>query len=229
MSDVTTRERLLDEAEELFARFGYEAVSVRSIAAAAEANVAAVNYHFGGKENLYLEVLRRRLEPKRRRLLAAMEEIESVPAGRPRLEMLVRSFVQAHLEDALTGPGGAMGMRLISRELAEPRQGALVLLTDLIGPVRRRYLDLLSEELPELDADALQMLGGSIVGQTIFFAMYWHNLRPGDEVGALPSERSRTDFPRLAETLEEYIPMVIDHIVRITIGGLRSLREGGRS
>lgn len=51
-----TRERLLNEAERLFAGKGYDAVSLREITTAAGTHLAAVNYHFGSKENLYLEV-----------------------------------------------------------------------------------------------------------------------------------------------------------------------------
>ena len=52
-----TKERILDTAEVLFAQKGYQAVGVREITSAAKCNLAAVNYHFGNKENLYLEVL----------------------------------------------------------------------------------------------------------------------------------------------------------------------------
>ena len=55
-----TKERILNEAEALFAEKGYHAVSVREISAAAECNLAAMNYHFGHKQNLYLEVFRTR-------------------------------------------------------------------------------------------------------------------------------------------------------------------------
>ena len=54
------KERLLDEAEALFARKGFHAVSIREITSAAGCNLVAVNYHFGTKENLYLEVFRSR-------------------------------------------------------------------------------------------------------------------------------------------------------------------------
>jgi len=47
-----THERILDAAQKLFAEKGLDATSVRDITTAAECNVAAVNYHFGGKENL---------------------------------------------------------------------------------------------------------------------------------------------------------------------------------
>lgn len=48
---------LIHAAGELFARYGLEGASVRAIAEKAGSNVAAVNYHFGSKENLYKETL----------------------------------------------------------------------------------------------------------------------------------------------------------------------------
>ncbi|MCF1504647.1 CerR family C-terminal domain-containing protein [Afifella sp. H1R] len=52
----TTRERILDAALELFGERGLHAASVRDVAKLAKANVAAISYHFGGKEELYLAV-----------------------------------------------------------------------------------------------------------------------------------------------------------------------------
>ena len=51
-----TRQRLIAAATEVFGRLGFEAASTRAIADAAGANLAAIPYHFGGKEGLYLAV-----------------------------------------------------------------------------------------------------------------------------------------------------------------------------
>src|SRR5438552_4171288 len=55
---LEVRKRLLVAAEELFAERGLVSVSVRDLAERAKANIAAVNYYFGSKENLYLETMR---------------------------------------------------------------------------------------------------------------------------------------------------------------------------
>ena len=55
--DRETRERLLDAATRLFAERGFAKVTVRDICLKARANVAAVNYHFGGKAGLYDQVV----------------------------------------------------------------------------------------------------------------------------------------------------------------------------
>ena len=70
-----TRDRILDAAQKLFSEKGLDATSVRDITAEAGCNVAAVNYHFGGKENLYLEAFRAMLGPLRDQRMAMMGEL----------------------------------------------------------------------------------------------------------------------------------------------------------
>src|SRR3954452_20697161 len=71
--EEATRDRLLDAAERLFAEHGYQATTMRGLTAEAEANIAAVNYHFGCKQSLLEAVVHRALAPvvdERRRRLA---------------------------------------------------------------------------------------------------------------------------------------------------------------
>lgn len=68
----SSRDRLLDAAEELFAEIGYAGISTREIAARAKVNLGSIPYYFGTKENLLKEVLLRRVRPinaERERLL----------------------------------------------------------------------------------------------------------------------------------------------------------------
>ncbi len=61
---LATRERILDEAERLFARGGVQGVTTRQITEAAEQrNASAVTYHFGSRQGLLLEILARRGAP----------------------------------------------------------------------------------------------------------------------------------------------------------------------
>ena len=63
---AATRQALLDTAERLFAEHGYGATSLRRITAAADANLAAVHYHFGSKQDLFVALFRRRVQPVNR-------------------------------------------------------------------------------------------------------------------------------------------------------------------
>ncbi|MFW6334288.1 MAG: TetR/AcrR family transcriptional regulator, partial [Desulfosalsimonas sp.] len=79
MSDhaENTRQRVLDHAEKLFAEKGFTGVSIREITAMADCNLAAVNYHFGGKKKLYLAVFRERWAKRGGRIrLAFMRALE---------------------------------------------------------------------------------------------------------------------------------------------------------
>jgi len=55
---ISTRDLLIETAGELFAEHGFAGTSIKMIAEKSNQNIAAVNYHFGGKQNLFLETLR---------------------------------------------------------------------------------------------------------------------------------------------------------------------------
>ena len=99
-AELLTKERILDTAEVLFAQKGYRAVSVREITSAARCNLAAVNYHFGKKENLYLEVFRSRWVPRATRI---RESFRKALAGQdsPSPPKVVRALAQAFVEGPL--------------------------------------------------------------------------------------------------------------------------------
>ncbi len=55
------RTQILYEAEQLFAKFGYELTSTRQIAARSGLNISLINYYFGSKMGLYEEIFKSRL------------------------------------------------------------------------------------------------------------------------------------------------------------------------
>jgi AcrR family transcriptional regulator len=114
-----TKTRILDAAEQLFADHGYAATTVREVSSQAEVNLAAINYHFGGKEALFVAVVERRLEPlnseRLRRLAAAV-----APRPRPTVESLVEGFFGPTYELALEGRQGRSWVKLVSRYRIEP-------------------------------------------------------------------------------------------------------------
>ena len=61
-TQFSTKDRILSAAEELFAQHGFSGTSLRQVTGRADVNIAAVNYHFGSKENLVNEVFRRRMD-----------------------------------------------------------------------------------------------------------------------------------------------------------------------
>ena len=91
-----TRERILKTAERLFAERGFNGVSVRELAAAANVNIASIGYHFRNKEGLLAQVYRRHCEPmieERLRGLAAATRL----AGTARVAAIIEAFVRPAL------------------------------------------------------------------------------------------------------------------------------------
>jgi AcrR family transcriptional regulator len=150
-----TYERLLNAAERLFAERGYEGTSMRALADAAEANVAAVNYHFRSKEGLLQAVVARAMSPvnaERSRRLDSLYASHS----RPPIEELVRAFVEPGL-DLLDhhGDRGPAVARFIGRVLFDPSPRIRQLFADQVNPVEGRFLDALRLALPDRDADTI--------------------------------------------------------------------------
>src|SRR5579875_3911838 len=110
-AEVGARDRLLKAAERLFAERGFDGVSVREIATAAEVNSASVAYYFRSKEGLLSEVYRRHCEPmneERFRLLATACERQSPPA----LAEVIEAFIRPALKVTADEKGDAAFTRL---------------------------------------------------------------------------------------------------------------------
>jgi len=128
------QDRLIEAAEELFCRRGFNETSVRDIAAIADGNVASVNYYFGGKDNLYLEVWRRRLAFMRDIRLASIEKVMSA-SDRPQLEGLLRSYAISFIKPLIDGSPHCRFINLLAREIIEPHLPKDMYLRELVSPV----------------------------------------------------------------------------------------------
>ncbi len=110
MAAETTRDRLLDVAEERFARSGIEAVTTREIVEAAEQrNTSAVSYHFGSRDGLLAAILARRGAPIDVERAVLRERLDPVtPRG------LIRCLVVPYAA-ALTDAGGRSYLRIVAQ------------------------------------------------------------------------------------------------------------------
>ena len=158
MSQPDTKERILDVAEELFARQGFHATSLRAITGAAEVNLAAVNYHFGSKEALLDAVFERRLTPLNRERLTRLEAVRAaaVAAGRPpRTEEVMRAMVEPTLRLYQSGPGAGSFILLVGRALSGSDDLVRQTFLQHMGTLFRLLLELLVLALPQLPKDLL--------------------------------------------------------------------------
>jgi AcrR family transcriptional regulator len=195
-----TRTRLLEAAGEVFAERGFQAATVREICSRAGANLAAVNYYFGDKQRLYLEVV-----GYAHRGLSAQPAVH-FPPGTPAAEKL-RQFIEESLVGLeLDEQCPEWGRRLMMREMAEPSEACVAVVDAFVRPKAEALQRILAELLPPETSEAERhMIAFSIVGQCLFHRLH----RP---VAALlvGEEMSRSlDMARVA-----------DHITRFTLAAL---------
>ena len=204
-----TREQLLAAGADLFAEKGYSDALVAEICDRAGANVAAVNYHFGGKEALYVEMWRR-----------LMAEAESLypPEGGVAPEAPLEERLHAHIFAMLQRmtDSGRLGNlhRLLEHERANP--------TGLIDDVIRRHREPGIQVLHGLVREGL----GTATSDEVF---QFTALSIINQCRGLIGCRPRAAHPLIKKPMSRAaIERLADHITRFSLGGMESIRQTDR-
>ncbi len=151
----STRERILDAAEELFAHKGYEGVSVRQIMSKADADVSLAYYHFKSKRDLFDEIMLRRVEILNDIRLKALEAVEKRhPDDAPSVEEIIDAFTHPLLDLlAREHEEWKYYFQLIAQINNSADYGG-ELMTRYFDPLVRRFIEALRKALPgSSDAD----------------------------------------------------------------------------
>ncbi len=160
---VSTRDRILDTAERLFAEQGFHVATLRQITQEAAVNLAAVNYHFGSKQALMRAIFKRRLDALN---TARMERLDAaLRIDPPELEDVLDAFVQPAL--AFTRGGDAEGqrfMQLLLRAFADRDTDLHQAMRLEYAHVMRRFADAIGHALPDADPERLRQQLDFIVG-----------------------------------------------------------------
>lgn len=207
--DKSVKQRILDAAGDVFGRKGYKAATIREICRAAGVNVAAINYYFGGKEELYRTVVMD--------LLARTFDRYPVDAGvddRSAPQDRLRAFVHGVLQRLLS-PDGLSGYpgkgQLVVRELADPSPLMDNLVTEFIRPTAAVLgaivATLLGPQVSDLEILRCQL---SVIGQCFHYAM------------ARPIVIRLADMDFADKTL---IDELTDHITEFSLAGIASVRN----
>src|ERR1700732_4760801 len=120
---LRTRARLMDAALDLLSERGEEGVTLRELTDAADANVAAVSYHFGSLGSLCDAAIEHALE----RYLDAQEETVSALDRDSTLEALAAAFARPLIASLAAGGSDLAVMRIVARAGIDPpaRSGRL--------------------------------------------------------------------------------------------------------
>lgn len=99
MTNVDTRERLLDAAEKVFARAGFDAATVKDIADEADLNISLISYHFHGKEGLYMACMERFGAEGMQLIQKILSPADSIADLRAKLRLCMDQVVDCHVDD----------------------------------------------------------------------------------------------------------------------------------
>ena len=196
----TTRDRILEAGGEQFAERGFRGATVRTICERAGVNISAIKYHFGGKEELYSEVLRfwhdyaiRKYPP----LFGVGEDAAS--------EEKLRAFVRSLLFRLLDKGKPAWFGKLMAREMAEPTRAFDRMVQEVMRPLNKLLGSIVQEIVGDSvsERDILRCCT-SIIGQCV----YYYN------------SRYMTQLYRQDVSSPEEIEKIANHIMYFSLKGL---------
>lgn len=203
-----TRDQVLDAACKVFAAKGFRDARVAEICKQAGANVAAVNYYFGDKENLYVEAWREAFQ----RSVKAHPPDGGVDAQAPpaqRLRGRIRSLIRRVLDP------GSDEFEIVRKELANPTGLLDEVLRECIGPMRQGMADVVRELLgpgvPELQV----ILCTRSIGSQCMHLLTHHRRSTKGRGGARGAAMAALDVD--AEALA-------DHVTRFSLAGIVEVR-----
>ncbi|HYA11713.1 MAG TPA: TetR family transcriptional regulator [Thermodesulfovibrionales bacterium] len=209
LGHLDTKQQILNAAESLFAREGYQATSMRAITESARVNLAAVNYHFGSKEALFEAIFERRLRPLNEVRQKRLKEIRD-EARRQGLKPGAREILRAFIEPALRFKESSKGevdfTILIGRSFIDPDDTAQKIFFRLMKPVSRVMLEMLSEALPELPREAIFWRYQFVIGALARTMRIYKNPK----------------FESLKVNPETDVDLLIDSLISFAVAGMET-------
>jgi AcrR family transcriptional regulator len=197
-----TKQLLLEVAGRVFAERGFVRATSKEICELAQANIAAVNYHFGGKDGLYAAVL----EEAHARLVSidiVAEITQSKASGADKLRLLLTRIVgEVSRRDV-----GAWELRVLSRELMAPTPLMDGMMRNQVAPKAKMVTGMIGEILGVPPTHpAVSRSTVSIVGPCMFLLI------------ASPDWQKKI-FPTLLLDTEQ----LVDHMVTFAVAGLKAI------
>ncbi len=202
----TTKERLITAACEVFAEKGFRDATIAEICERAEANIAAVNYHFGDKEKLYDAVWHHAFD-----LASTAHPIDGSLPENPVLEDYIYSYAYAILHRIFSETETGLFAKLLHHEMSNPTlaldhiaEEALVPQTRFLGKVVHMALE---QHIPE---EQIRLCMHSIIGQCAFFNF---------------SRPLRKHVLGKTTMTENEMEQIARHIAVFSMGGLKEIQK----
>lgn len=206
---LSTKERILKAAGDIFGKKGFTATTIRTISQEAQVNVAAINYHFRDKEGLYSAVLEDVFHKGFTRFPPTLKETTDAKPQQ-RLRAFIRGMfyrLQSH-----EGWGGMSGQgRLIARELVDPSPAFENIVDKYIKPHKDLLVSIIADIMGDNpDEEKLLPCAISIIGQCIYYALASSLIQ---KVGG-----------QIAPT-ENNLDQLADFVYQFSLGGIAQIKQ----
>jgi TetR/AcrR family transcriptional regulator, regulator of cefoperazone and chloramphenicol sensitivity len=160
-----TRRKILQAAGRIFAERGFDAATIKQITDAAKVNVAAVNYHFGSKRKLYLEVLRVALPDIRER------PFHTIPGASPKDEL--RTFISSVFSSMLGADRPRWHSEVAIREVVSPTGALPKLVEEYFVPFTRDLENLVRKFCAhEPEVELVRLVAQSIMALCVYWVIF---------------------------------------------------------
>ena len=201
---ISTKERILNTAEHLFAEHGFAGASVRSITAEAGVDLGAVRYHFGSKDGLFSAVVERRVTPLCGERVAMLDKLEEQFGPNPPLESIIEAFVRPGVR-LVSEPGhGRDWIKLIGRMRVEPGP--------FISAVQKPYEEMLGRFLKAFGR-ALPHLPKNEITYRFFFLF-------SVQINTLMDDGTLLALDRKAVTIHQDPDSVMERLIHFVTAGM---------
>lgn len=212
-----TEKRLLEAAGEIFAEHGYRAATVRQICEKARANIAAVNYHFGDKEGLYMAALRSVHRASAEKYPANLGVSPATPPQQ-KLRVYVRSLLLRIFDEGRPG----WHTKIMMREMLEPTRALDLLVEEGARPLHQKLFSIVRELLGSAaDDEVVRLSALSIVSQCV----YYRRARPVI-TRLYPQQRyDSKEVERLTEHISQFSLLAIEGLCKKMLGEVHGTVE----
>lgn len=167
-----TRQALLRAALRLFGTVGYEGASTREIAAAANANIGSIAYHFGGKEGLRLAVadhIVALVQGVAERALAAAPPVISTPG---QAETVMLAMLERMFEFFVASEHAGEIVPFVLREMGRPTAAFERIYSGLFEPMHRRFCGVWEAATGEpAESEETRIAIFTLIGQVVYFRL----------------------------------------------------------
>lgn len=221
--DTTTA--ILNVAEEMFAEHGIDGVTTRALSERAGVNMAAVNYHFGNKDNLTLEVFRDVARRTVERRLASLARIEAEAEAEGRVPYprdVVEAFVDAYVNEDSPRTGILLA-HLVLQHRVRPTEWTRAIVREELDGFAVRYMEVLHRAVPHLSERQLHWRYHLMVGAVM---MSLSDQRSDGRMGRLSGGvADPQDFNQFKEELVAFLTASLGGPDGSGVGGARPVRE----